>query len=46
MYTSRSALREPIKATMDFLSSYDLIAESAPGLGIRAYGSSTMPVWP
>lgn len=38
MYTSRSALREPIKATMDFLSSYDLIAESAPGLGIRAYG--------
>lgn len=38
MFTSRSALREPIRATMDFLSSYDLIAESTPGLGIRAYG--------
>lgn len=38
LFTSRSSLRAPIKTTLEFLGSYNMITESMPGLGIRAYG--------
>lgn len=38
LYTSRSTLRDSIKDAMEFLSSYRLITESKPGLGIRTFG--------
>ena len=38
LFTSRSTLRDPIKITLEFLCSYNMITESMPGLGIRAYG--------
>ncbi len=39
LYTSRSTLRDSIKDAMEFLSSFRLVTESKPGLGIRTFGT-------